>query len=138
MLGSGSIIMLHELKAKGKSICPIAKETGLSRNTVRKYLRADGIPQRKPHPKRESKLDPYKDTIQQMINSGIFNCEVIYERIKEEGYTGGRTILRDYVRPFRPPRQVPAVRRYETNPGQQAQVDWGEYTYIAEGSWPGA
>ena len=132
MLGSGSIIMLHELKAKGKSIRAIAKETGLSRNTVRKYLRADGIPQRKPHPKRGSKLDPYKDTIQQMINSGIFNCEVIYERIKEEGYTGGRTILRDYVRPFRPPRQVPAVCRYETKPGQQAQVDWGEYTYIDE------
>ena len=132
MLGSGSIIMLHELKAKGKSIRAIAKETGLSRNTVRKYLRANGIPQRKPHPKRGSKLDPYKDTIQQMINSGIFNCEVIYERIKEEGYTGGRTILRDYVRPFRPPKQIPAVRRYETNPGQQTQVDWGEYTYIDE------
>ena len=47
-----------------------------------------------------------------MINSGIFNCEVIYERIKEEGYTGGRTILRDYVRPFGPPKQVPAVRRF--------------------------
>jgi len=32
------------------------------------------------------------------MNLGIFNCEVIYERIKEEGYTGGRTILRDYAR----------------------------------------
>jgi len=94
--------MLHELKAKGKSIRAIARETGRSRNTVRKYLRAEGIPERKPHPKRGSKLDPYKDTIQEPINLGIFNCEVIYERIKEEGYTGGRTILRDYVRQFRP------------------------------------
>ncbi len=132
MLGSGSIIMLHELKAKGKSIRAISRETGLSRNTVRKYLRSDSIPEKKPHPKRGSKLDLYKDTIQQMINAGIFNCEVIYERIKDEGYTGGLTILRDYVRPFRPPKQIPAVRRYETKPGQQAQVDWGEYTYIDE------
>jgi hypothetical protein len=124
--------MLHELKAKGKSIRAIARETGRSRNTVRKYLRADGIPERKPHPKRGSKLDPYKDTIHQLMNLGIFNCEVIYERIKEEGYTGGRTILRDYVREFRPPKQLPAVCRYETDPGQQAQVDWGEYTYIDE------
>ncbi len=132
MLGSGSIIMLHELKAMGKSIRAIARETGRSRNTVRKYLRAECILERKPHPKRGSKLDPYKDTIQEIINLGIFNCEVIYERIKEEGYTGGRTILRDYVRQFRPPKQVHAVCRYETKPGQQAQVDWGEYTYIDE------
>ena len=132
MLGSGSIIMLHELEAKGKSIRAISRETGLSRNTVRKYLRAAGIPERKPHPQRGSKLDPYKDIIQEMINSGIFNCEVIYERIRDEGYTGGRTILRDYVRPFRPRKQVLAVPRYETGPGRQAQVDWGEYTYIDE------
>lgn len=44
MLRSGSIIMLHELKAKGKSIRAIARETRRSRNTVRKYLRADDIP----------------------------------------------------------------------------------------------
>ena len=79
MLGSGSIIMLHELEAKGKSIRAISRETGLSRNTVRKYLRAVGIPKRKTHPRRGSKLDPYTDIIQQMIKSGIFNCEVIYE-----------------------------------------------------------
>lgn len=132
MLGSGSIIMLHELEAKGKSIRAISRETGLSRNTVRKYLRAAGIPERKPHPQRGSKLDPYKDIIQEMINSGIFNCEVIYERIRDESYTGGRTILRDYVRPFRPRKQVLAVPRYETGPGRQAQVGWGEYTYIDE------
>ncbi|AFK85490.1 hypothetical protein V518_2386 [Thermoanaerobacterium aotearoense SCUT27] len=61
---------------------------------------------------------------------GIFNCEVIYERMKEEGYTGGKTILRDYVRQFRPSKHIQAVCRYETKPGEQAQVDWGEYNYI--------
>jgi transposase len=57
MLGSGS-----KLRAMGKSIRAIARETGLSRNTARKYLKAQGIPERKHHPKRGSKLDPYKDT----------------------------------------------------------------------------
>ncbi|KUK08028.1 MAG: ISChy4, transposase [Caldanaerobacter subterraneus] len=38
--------MLYELKAKGKSIRAIARETGHSRNTVRKYLRAEGIPEK--------------------------------------------------------------------------------------------
>jgi len=124
--------MLHELRAKDKGIRAIARETGRSRNTVRKYLRVEGTPERKPHHRRSSKLDPYKGTVGELMNRGVFNCEVIYERIKAEGYTGGRTILRDYVKGFRPPRQTPAVRRYETEPGEQAQVDWGEYTYIDE------
>ena len=82
MLVSGSITKLLELEVKVKSIRAISRATGLSRTTVRNYLRAAGIPERKPHPQRGSKLDPYKDIIQEMINSGIFNCEVIYERMK--------------------------------------------------------
>jgi hypothetical protein len=89
--------------------------------------------ERKPHHKRGSKLEPYKDTIQEFINHGIFNCEVIYERIKEEGYTSGRTILRDYMK-GNPDLQnrYPPHGCYETKPCQQAQVDWDEYTYIDE------
>lgn len=51
---------------------------------------------------------------------------------KKKVTLGGRTILRDYVRQFRPPKHLSTVCRYETKPGQQAQVDWGEYTYIDE------
>ena len=45
MLRSGTVIRLHELYASGKSIREIARITGHSRNTVRKYLRANGIPE---------------------------------------------------------------------------------------------
>ncbi|WP_342665613.1 helix-turn-helix domain-containing protein, partial [Paenibacillus ginsengihumi] len=58
MLRSGTVISLHELKAMGKSIREIVRETGIARNTVRKYLRSDGIPERQPRAKRGSKLDP--------------------------------------------------------------------------------
>ena len=101
---------------------------------MKKYLRAGGIPERKPLRRGSSKLDPYKKTVGELMDQGIFNCKVVYERIKAEGYAGGCTILRDYVKDFRPPRQTPAVRRYETKLGKQAQVDWGEYTYLDEGS----
>jgi len=112
MLRSESVIMLHELRAKDKSIRAIARETGHSRNTVRKYLRAGGIPERKPHRRRSSKLDPYKKTVGELMNQGIFNCEVIYERIKAEGYTGGRTILRDYVKDLdHPGKRLPCADR---------------------------
>ena len=72
-----------------------------------------------------SKLDEYKPAIDSMLSQGIFNCVVILERIQAEGYEGGITILKEYVHPYRPARSTPAVRRYETLPGKQAQMDWG-------------
>ncbi|MBH8605969.1 IS21 family transposase, partial [Thermoactinomyces sp. CICC 10522] len=124
------MIKLHELKAIGKSIRAISRETGHARNTVRRYLRTQGLPERKPRSKRPSKLDPFKPLIHQYMEQGIFNCEVLFRLLQEHGYQGGRTILKDYIKAFRPPKQLPAVQRYETRPGEQAQVDWGicEYT----------
>ncbi len=46
------------------------------------------------------------------------------------GYTGGITIIKDYVKPFRPAKNAPAVQRYETLPGKQAQMDWGITHYV--------
>lgn len=39
------------------------------------------------------------------------------------------SILKEYVHPFRPPRRTPAVQRFETAPGKQAQMDWGICQY---------
>ncbi|NTZ19798.1 transposase, partial [Paenibacillus sp. JMULE4] len=130
MLRSGTVIRIHELQATGKSIRGIVRETGHARNTIRKYLRADGIPDPKPRKKKASKLDPYKPLVDRYLAKGIFNCEVLMRLLKEQGYTGGITILKDYVKPFRPPGQMPAVQRYETKPGQQAQVDWKICEYV--------
>jgi len=132
MLGSGLVIGLHELRAMGKSIRQIARETNVSRNTVRKYLRAEGLPERKKRPKRGSKLDPFKTALHQLMADGIYNAEVLWERIRQQGYSGGKTLVKDYVKPHRPPRQAPAVQRYETKPGDQAQVDWGIADYVDE------
>ncbi|MGF0022167.1 IS21 family transposase [Acidaminococcus fermentans] len=46
------------------------------------------------------------------------------------GYNGGKTIIKDYVHVFRPPKTIPAVPRYETEPGRQAQMDWGICQYL--------
>jgi transposase len=45
--------------------------------------------------------------------------------LRERGYIGGYTILKDYLRPMREASRTVAVRRFETPPGKQAQVDWG-------------
>jgi len=61
---------------------------------------------------------------------GIFNCTVLLRLLREQGYTGGITLIKDYVKPHRPPRKIPAVQRYETKPGYQAQVDWKICQYV--------
>lgn len=131
MLKGGTVLSLQELMTSGKGIRTIARETGLSRNTVRKYLRDGCLPARsKKYPRRESKLDPFKPLIDEwMKRDGLFNCGAMLMRLRDMGYTGGLTIIKDYVRPARPPRVAKAVQRYETPPGKQAQVDWGICQY---------
>ena len=52
MLGGGKVKELYELKGEGRSIRGIVRELGVSRNTVRKYARASGVPKPKPRAKR--------------------------------------------------------------------------------------
>jgi transposase len=132
MKESGTYIMLYEqVKIQGKSISEVARMTGMSRNTIRKYLRNGEQLHKAKGCKRQSKLDPYKTAIEELMGTGIYNAHTILERIREMGYDGGITILKDYIKPLRPPalKFETAVRRYETKPGKQAQMDWGILKY---------
>jgi transposase len=50
---------------------------------------------------------------------------VLLRELRERGYAGGYTVLKDYLQPKREAGRMAAVRRFETPPGRQAQVDWG-------------
>jgi len=123
MIRSGLINMIREKAQKGKSAYAIGKELGISKNTVKKYIKQPKTEHGLKGRTRTSKLDPFKPQINAMMAKGIFNCVVILERLQEMGYTGGITIINDYVKPFRPAKSALAVRRYETMPGKQAQMD---------------
>jgi transposase len=73
-----------------------------------------------------SKLEPYQPKIDQLLSEGVWNARVILCEIQALGYSGGYTILRDYIQPKRALRPGRATVRYETQPGQQLQSDWGE------------
>jgi len=133
LIRSGTIHTIHELATQGKSIHAIARELGIARNTVRRYLR--GKPEAVPRPKRGSKLDAYKGQIHRWINEDhLLNCEVMLPRLQALGYTGSSATLRAYVHTLRP-RNVgrPPVMRYETKPGEQMQYDWAEFHYEQQG-----
>lgn len=118
---------LYELHGEGLSIRGIARELGVARNTVRKYLRSPEVPKPKARPKRESRLAPFHDYVQQRLADGVENCVVLLRELKERGYTGSYTILKEYVKPFRRQRQPDVTVRFETRPGEQAQVDFGRF-----------
>jgi transposase len=131
MLRSQTVLSIHHLHIEGKTVQEIAQELRISRTTVRKYLKhpeAVFPSARRPRP---SKLDPYKEQIEKWVTEDhCTNCEIIYERLQKLGYTGGISILKAFVHPLRPAVAGHApVQRYETNPGEQVQFDWGEFVY---------
>ena len=123
---------LYELKGEGQSLRGIARELGISRNTVRRYVRSPGVPKSRSRPKRGSKLESYTEYIDGRLSEGLDNCVVLLREIRELGYEGSYPTLTSYVRPRRRPKQPKATVRFETEAGEQAQVDWGVFSYSAE------
>ena len=123
-------LVIRDLHHQGLNISQISRETGYHRNTVRKYLAAQTMPTPASRRPRPSKLDPYKEYIQQRIRDYPLSAARISREIQEMGFSGKCTIVKDYIREIRSPTSVPAVFRYETEPGVQAQVDWGECGYL--------
>jgi transposase len=109
----------------GHSQKDIAEKLGVSDRMVRKYLKADfGT---RPRKQRQSILEPFHAFIDDLLEDDPFiNLVPVYERLQRLGYTGGMTIVRDYARKVRKRITTKAVRRFETEPGLQAQVDWKE------------
>ena len=122
---------LTEMKRDGMSIQAISEVTGYDRKTVRKYLlEPETVPEYGPRQQQPSKLDPYKPYLVGRLKAGVWNAEVLLREIRERGYPGGHTILRDWMQPQRAAGLAAAVRRFETPPGKQAQVDWGHLGYL--------
>ena len=121
--------MIRNMKDRGMSNREIANEPGISRNTVRKMIKATGTPEPKRR-KRASKLDPYRQGIRELIEKYSLSSIKILEEIRKTGYDGGYTILKDYCAELWKDRRIEAVYRYETDPGKQSQVDFGEFGYI--------
>lgn len=131
MLGGAQVRKIIELKAAGETISGIAKTLDVSRNTVKKYLREPALPQAKPRKKKGSKLAPFTGYLTSRIDSGVLSAVVLFREIKERGYDGQYTVVKDFVRPFRRT-HVSASKlttRFESEPGEQAQVDFGKYSY---------
>jgi len=117
---------IEELKQQGLSIRAISRMTGFDRKTISKYLeQPEGTPVYGPRAKRVGKLEPFQRYLRERLQAGVWNARVLIGVLRVGGYTGGYTILTDWLRPQRQTAATIAVRRFETPPAKQAQVDWG-------------
>src|SRR5262249_39730882 len=82
---------------------------------------------------RGSVLDPFKPRITRLLDTHPYSAQQIFQRLREEGYGGGITILRDYVRRIRPTKR-PVYLKLHFAPGQCAQVGWGASGPVAVGN----
>jgi transposase len=122
---------IFRLKETGYSISSISRITGNDRKTIRKYLHGEKNqkPEIKKREKKESKLEVFKPYVKSLLKESDLEfppATVIYEQIVKRGYTGCLSLVQKWLKEYRTEHFPKVVIRYETAPGQQAQVDWGE------------
>jgi len=135
MLTQEEAVEIKVLMRRGAGIREMARELRCSRNTIRRYLREAGAGRYGPRLARPTKLDPYKDYLLERIHAARphwIPAVVLLREIKERGYPGGITQLKEFLKLHRQTKLEPVVR-FETAPGKQMQVD---FTHVRRGRDP--
>jgi transposase len=116
----------------GASLRRIARELHVSYHSVGRTLREieqarSGCPLPQPAPRR-SQLDTFEPAIRDLLaRYPDITAQRVLEELRGHGYRGGYTVLSERVRQLRPRPAVAVVRRFETAPGLQAQMDYSTY-----------
>ena len=120
-------VEIRVLARQGRTIKAIERELGVSRNTVRKYLRCDDSPVYGPRMPRVTKLELYKLYLLERIEAAKpdwIPATVLLREIQERGYPGGITQLKEFLAECKPKRAEEPLVRFETPPGRQMQADF--------------
>ncbi len=121
MLKLEEFFLLRDLHEQGLSISEMSRQTGLGRRTVRKYVQSMKPPEPAQR-KGTCKLDDYKDYIAERLSQYPLSAKRLLREIKARGYRGQYTILRNYIKSIRLKIGVPAVFRFETEPGGRPRL----------------
>jgi len=128
----GEVVMIIDLHRQGVSVSAIARQTGLDRKTVRRYIeRGLEPPAYGPRRPRTTLLDPFTGYLRERVTAypGLSGARLLRE-LQERGYQGGYTMVTDYLRDVRPPADPRFEVRFETAPGEQGQVDFAHFQVV--------
>ncbi|MGH8621539.1 MAG: IS21 family transposase [Burkholderiales bacterium] len=120
---------IRRMRAEGGSVAQIARLTGLDRKTVRSALaKCEWVPYRRTKLV-ETLLSAHASWLAERAPQVHYSARILFQELRSSrGYTGGYDTVKIAVRPLRAEAAVASLtqRRFETEPGQQAQVDWGQ------------
>jgi len=132
--------MIKTLRDNSVPKARIAQQLGIDRKTVDRALKRDEA-RASSRGSRGSKLDPFKPYIQRRLKVYDLTAKKLFDEIEAQGYDGSYELVKRYVRDIRPRRAREqalwnrystgqAFVRFETAPGEQAQVDWADFGAI--------
>ena len=133
-------VLRHQVLVEGRSRRQVARELGISRNTVRRYLEAPEPVRRERGPRRRPVFDSVQPRLDELLAEWSERTTLkqrltatrLHRQLREEGYAVGVTTVRDYLREWRRQRAevyIPLVHR----PGEEAQVDFFAVTVELNG-----
>jgi len=128
----GELVMILDLHRQGLSVSAIARQLERDRKTVRKYIeRGLAAPAYGPRQPRLTVVTPFAPYLRERIATfpELTGSRLLRE-IKELGYAGGYTAVKDFLRTIRPRALQAFERRFETPPGKQAQVDFAFFRTV--------
>jgi transposase len=100
----------------------IAREFGLSRKTVRRFLEATAFPEQAPR-RRSSALEPYQEYLQKRWAEGCHNAARLWRELQEQGYNGQRSRVKEFLQPWRS-QPLPSTARSRKLPGLSRIAFW--------------
>ena len=103
MINYETFCRIHDCRERqGLTVAQTARALHLHPRTVAKWSARSHFERRRSQP-RGSVLDAFKPSITRLPDTYPYSAVQIFQRVSEEGYGGGLTIVRDYVRRIRPP-----------------------------------
>ena len=128
----GELVMILDLHRQGLGVSAIARRTGLDRKTVRKYIES-GLepPTYGPRQPRPTKVRPFEPYLRERVAAyPDLTGSRLHREIRDLGYGGGYTMVKDFLREVRPSVPGGFEVRFETPPGRQAQVDFAHFRTV--------
>lgn len=132
MLEDISVLELQIMHKQGIGLKQISRLTGHSINTIRRYVRDGNVSTYKTRIRRPQKLESYKEYLSKRVSAASPNwipATVLLMEIKNKGYTGGISLLRNYLSTLKTVSPIRPLIRFETNPGEQMQVDFAHFKH---------
>ena len=134
MINKQQIFEIQRLKNIGISAIETAERLNLDIKTISRYRKNPvRSHMRKEMPK---KLDPYRAHIKELFNEfPRIKAPVVLRQIEDKGFDGEITVVRAYLRELRRTSiyKEPFIR-FESDPGEQMQVDWGHFNSLEYGT----